>query len=107
MSKYYRIIGTEGLVSGKWAVYGSDRHGAFAIKVIDAVLYDEDRSWGSVLNAGDIEVGVHGNEITIDRVEPRKVDVVEDFRSQIIEVLDLVICSYNEGAGSIVEGEAQ
>lgn len=107
MSRYKRVIATEGRVRGDFVVHGSSR-GPFSVGVLEVVLYDEDRNWGQIIRDGDIEIRVDAEGVaTVFRaLNPDKAAVIEDYTALINETLTLVLRAYGAGPGSVVEPTA-
>ena len=78
MSKYQRVIGSEGRVSGKWCVSGGVGRNPDHLYVtpIDVTVFDETKSWGRVFYGGDFTLTVEDGVVEFSG--PRNVSKMAD-----------------------------
>lgn len=105
MSPNYRIISTNGRIRGEFAVHGIDDR-VFAIYLVEATVYDEDRSWGRIFYSTDLDVVVDldTEQPTLRAVNDRK-PLEEDEARLFTEVLRHVIRAWHGGVGSVVAAD--
>jgi len=79
LSKYQRVIGSEGRVSGSWKVLGGVGHDPERLYItpIDVTLFDETKSWGRVFYSGDFTLTVEGGVVALSgpRDESKMYDI--------------------------------
>ena len=109
MSKYQRIIATEGRIRGDWKVLGGvGRNPENLIVVpIDVVIYDHDRRSGRCFYSNDFHVTIEDGKVNlrVDGADKFKMLEIEDVRADFDATMMLVAQAYKEGAGSVVEPE--
>jgi hypothetical protein len=109
MSKYQRIIATEGRIRGDWKVLGGvGRNPENLIVVpIDVVIYDHDRRSGRCFYSNDFHVTIEDGKVNlrVDGADKFKMLEIEDVRADFDATMMLVAQAYKEGVGSVVEPE--
>ena len=104
MSRFQRVIATQGRIKGSFVVQGSEHHGVFAVEPMEVILYDEDRSWGQILRPGDFEVTVKDGVPSLGKCHnSNKVAVLDEYREMFNALLPLVVEAYIAGVGSQIE----
>jgi len=96
LSKYQRVIGSDGRVSGSWKVLGGvgrDPEHLY-ITPIDVTVYDETRSWGRVFYSGDFTLTVQDGvvELSGPRDESKMHDIRDaqtEFDATVLMVADV------------------
>ncbi|MCA0332264.1 MAG: hypothetical protein LCI03_20560 [Actinobacteria bacterium] len=107
MSKYQRIIATEGRIRGSFHVRGSDP-GTIWITAHDVVIYDEARFSGRVYGSKDLRGSVENGVATISKrsIPDSLLPDVEEVWDLMLRTLVLVAQAFTEGIGSLVVEEA-
>lgn len=107
MSKYQRIIATEGRVRGDWKVLGGvGRNPEHLIVVpIDVVIYDHDRRSGRCFYSNDFTATVEGGTVKVRGNGDRsKMAEIDEVREEFDATLLLVAEAYRQGPRSVIEG---
>lgn len=101
MSRFQRVIGTDGRISGKWCVLGGvgrdpDR---LIVQPIEVAVYDEARSGGRVYYSGDFTVVVAGAMVAFSgpRNESKMFDI-DDASHEFEIALRAVAGAYRNSA---------
>lgn len=107
MSRYERVIATEGDVRGSFVVHGVLKDGElriFRVEILDVTLWDDDRGWGRIINPGEFDVDITDGVLTVGkrRAESKKHDI-DEFEDRINATLALVAAAFHGGPGSVVE----
>lgn len=105
MSRYQRVIGTDGRISGKWIVFEGrkPREGEiqeYIVKPIDVTIYDDTRLFGRTLNPGDLTAWVDavGNaripeHMIAEHIRPE----VQEVWNELINLLSLITTAFIAG----------
>ncbi len=102
MSRYQRVIGSDGRIAGKWVVLAGRERGEsqeLIIKPIDVTIYDESRRFGRILYPSDLTAWVVDGEVDLkdhmiaDHIRPE----VDEVRDELIELLRMVAQAFIDG----------
>ncbi len=105
MSRYKRVIGTDGRISGSWVVLQGrqPRDGEqqeYIVSPIDVTIYDESRSFGRVLYPSDLTAWVCED----GSVSLAKHGIAERIRPEVEEVWDEMVELLGRIAQAFIEG---
>lgn len=105
MSKYQRIIASEGRVRGDWKVFGgvgrNPEH--LIVTPIDVVIYDQERRSGRCFYSNDFTATVEDGTVEVrGDGDKSKMAEIDEVREEFDATLLLVAEAYRQGAGSIV-----
>lgn len=96
MSRFYRIIGTQGRIRGEFAVHGTPDRGVFKVLPLNVTIYDEDRSWGQGFLPGGFDVHVVDGIATVGVSGNESRDaVLDEVRDLMNELLAAVVAEFN------------
>lgn len=104
MSRFQRVIGTDGRISGTWIALQSRSERDIHIKPSDVTIYDETHSYGRVLGRDDLLAFVRDGEIDVpkhmisERIRPE----VEEVWEELIELLALIAQAFIDGPRELV-----
>lgn len=88
LSKGFKVIGTDGRISGTWVVTLPSRpDGTTWIKPHEVTFYDDGRRSGIVFYGSDLSCSVRGGVAEIGRVLERKRFDVEDVETELRALL--------------------
>ena len=88
LSKTFKVVGTDGRISGTWVVLLSSRpDGQTWIKPHEVTFYDEDRRSGIVFYSADLSCSVREGVAAIGRIAERKQHEVEDVETELRALL--------------------
>lgn len=88
LSKSFKVIGTDGRISGNWVVLlPSSPDGTTWIKPHEVTIYDEAWRSGIVFYSADLSCSVRHGVAQIDRITERKQYDVEDVEFELRELL--------------------
>ena len=105
MSRYKRVIGTDGRISGSWVVLQGrqPRDGEqqeYIVSPIDVTIYDESRSFGRVLYPSDLTAWVCEDgsvSLAKHRIAERIRPEVEEVWDEMVELLELIMRAFIDG----------
>lgn len=88
LSKGFKVIGTDGRISGTWVVLVPTRpDGPIWIKPHEVTFYDEERRSGIVFYSADLSCSVRDGVAAIGRIAERKQYDVEDVENELLALL--------------------
>lgn len=79
----YRIVGTDGRISGNWHVLLDDRRGTAWVTPHDVTIYDETRRSGIVIRGDAFTARVHDAGVSLSARAHRFEDDIEDVRPEL------------------------
>lgn len=108
MSKYQRIIATEGRVRGDWKVLGGVGRNPdnLIVTPIDVVIYDHERRFGRCFYSDDFHCTIEDGTVKLRAGlgDKSKLAEIEEVREEFDATLLLVAEAYRQGPRSVVEG---
>ena len=103
MSRYQKVIGTDGRISGTWVAIGGLRdRDELIVKPHNVVIYDETRTFGSVLTEPDLTAWVRESVVDIPKhmIAERVRYDVEEVWDEMLALMTLIEEAYRRGPTS-------
>lgn len=99
MSRYQRVIGTEGRISGTWIVLSARGRDRVCIRPYDVTIYDETHRSGRILGRDDLLAWVRGDEVDVPKhmVRDHVRDEVDEVWNELTELLKLIARAFVNG----------
>lgn len=108
MSRYQRVIGTDGRISGTWvALDGRRDRNELIVKPHNVVIYDETRTFGRVLTEPDLTAWVRDSVVDIPKhmIAERVLYDVEEVWNEMSALMLLVEEAYRREPAADDSGE--
>ena len=103
MSRYQKVIGSDGRISGTWvALDGQRDRNELIVKPHNVVIYDETRTFGRVLTEPDLTAWVRESVVEIPKhmIAERVLYDVEEVWDEMLALMLLVEEAYRSGPRS-------
>ena len=79
MTRYWRLVSVEGIVSGTfWVTRPDERRGQIRVSAVDVTLWDEERAFGRCFATNDVTATVIDGVPRLGVVRGRWADLTED-----------------------------
>lgn len=103
MSRFQRVIGTDGRISGTWvALSAREGRDELIVKPHNVVIYDDNRTFGMVLGESDLTAFIRNGNVDIPKhmIGERVLHDVEDVWDDMLALMGLVSEAFKSATAS-------